>query len=73
MHPSYADDGEETFAVQGKGYFLEKVYWDNGGYLTFIDNDIIENTSSVRIYPGEETSVKDCKGNDYYVTLTTER
>ena len=72
-YPSYTDEGEETFIVQSKGYFLEKVYWDNGGYLTFIDDDWIETTSSARIYPGKETLVTDCHDNDYYVTLTTEK
>lgn len=72
-YPSYTDDGEETFVVQGNGYFLEKVYWNNGGYLTFVDDDLLETASSARIYPGKETSVTDYHDNEYYVTLTTEK
>lgn len=71
-YSSYTDDGEETFIIKGSGYFLEKVYWANGGYLTFID-DQLEAASSARIYPGKETSVIDYHGNEYYVTLTTEK
>lgn len=70
---SYTDEGEETFVIQGNGYFLEKIYWDNGGYLMFTDDDWLEVTSSTRIYPGKETLVTDCHDNDYYVTLTTEK
>lgn len=72
-YPSYTDEGEETFVIQGEGYFLEKVYWNNGGYLTFTDDDWLEVTSSARIYPGKEVSVKDYHDNEYYVTLTTEK
>lgn len=72
-YDSYTDEGEETFIVQGNGYFLEKVYWNNGGYLKFTDDDWIDFTSSARIYPGKETLVTDCYDNDYYVTLTTEK
>ena len=72
-YPSYTDEGEETFITQGNGYFLEKVYWDNGGYLTFTDDDWLETTSSARIYPGKETLVTDYHDDEYYVTLTTEK
>lgn len=72
-YDSYTDEGEETFVVQGNGYFLEKVYWDNGGYLIFTDDDLSEFTSSARLYPGKETLVTDRHDNDYYVTLTTEK
>lgn len=72
-YDSYTDEGEETFVVQGNSYFLEKVYWDNGGYLMFTDDDWIEFTSSARIYPGKETLVTDYHGNDYYITLTNEK
>lgn len=64
------DDGNEIFVVQGNGYFLEKVYWGNGGYLTFEDE--LESTSA-RIYPGRETQVIDVHDNKYYVTLTTQK
>lgn len=72
-YPSYTDEGEETFIVQGNGYFLEKVYWGNGGYLTFIDDDWLETTSPARVYPGKEVLVTDYHDNEYYVTLTTEK
>lgn len=72
-YPSYTDEGEETFIIQGNGYFLGKVYWDNGGYLTFVDDDWLEDTSSTRIYPGKEVLVIDYHDNEYYVTLTTEK
>lgn len=72
-YPAYTDEGEETFIIKGNGYFLEKVYWDNGGYLTFTDDDFLEITSSARIYPGKETLITDCHGDEYYVTLTTEK
>lgn len=72
-YSSYTDDGEETFIIEGNGYFLEKVYWNNGGYLTFADDDFLETTSSARIYPGKETVVTDCHDDEYYVTLTTEK
>lgn len=72
-YPSYTDEGEETFIIRGNGYFLEKVYWNNGGHLTFVDDDFLEITSSARIYPGKETLVTDCHDDEYYVTLTTEK
>lgn len=72
-YPSYTDEGEETFVMQGNGYFLEKVYWNNGGYLTFTNNELPEIISSARIYPGKETLVTDYHDDEYYVTLTTEK
>lgn len=72
-YPSYTDEGEETFIIQGNGYFLEKVYWSNGGYLTFTNDNWLETTSSARVYPGKEVLVKDYHDIEYYVTLTTEK
>lgn len=72
-YPAYTDEGEETFIIQGNGYFLEKVYWDNGGYLTFTDDDFDESISLARIYPGKEALVTDYNDEEYYVTLTTEK
>ena len=71
-YPSYTDEGEETFVIQGNGYFLKKVYWDNGGYLTFTDDDDWTK-SSAQVYPGKEVSVTDYHDNEYYVTLTTDK
>ena len=59
-YETYTDDGEETFVVKGDGYFLEKIYWNNGGYLIFQNSD---DFSGAQLYPGD----------DYYVTLTTEK
>lgn len=73
VYPLYTDEGEETFVIQGNGYFLEKVYWNNGGYLTFIDEDCLDDTTSARIYPGKESRCTDLKGTEYYVLLTHEK
>ena len=60
--------------AKGTGYFLEKVYWGNGGYLTFYDEENYLNTlSSIRLYPNKETKVIDYHNKVYYVTLTTEK
>lgn len=55
-----------------KCYYLEKVYWGNGGYLTFLDADGgVED--SARVYPGIEVSVSDKQDKTYFVTLTKEK
>ncbi len=69
-YETYTDDGEETFVVKGNGYFLEKIYWNNGGYLIFENSG---DFSSTQLYPGQETKVTDYHNDDYYVTLTTEK
>lgn len=74
-YPSYTDEGEETFITQGSGYFLERLYWDNDTYISFI-NDDFGFSSDARIYPGQETSVtkyNDDSEVEYYITLTTEK
>ena len=75
-YPSYVD-GEESFVVQGNGYFILKAYWGNGGYLTFVDENEFEMigypNKSARIFPGVETKVQDYKGDIYYITLTDEK
>lgn len=73
-YPSYTDEGEETFIIKGNGYFLEKIYWNNGGYLTFSDrNDCFDGASSARLYLGQEARVIDYHDNEYYVTLTSDK
>ena len=82
-YSSYTDEGEETIVIQGNGYFLEKVYWGNGGYLTFLDeSDLLGGDSfggiwllspSSRVYPNREVSVTDKQDKTYYVTLTKEK
>lgn len=62
---------DETFALEETGYFVEKVYWGNGGYLSFCIDDLDDSTA--RIYPGKETKVIDKNENEYYVTLTKEK
>ena len=73
-HPDFTDEGEWTFRVEGNGYFLEKVYWGNGGYLTFLDEyETPDGGSSARVYPDRETRVSDYKDVTYYVTLTRDK
>lgn len=69
-YETYADDGEDSSVVKGNGYFLDKIYWNNGGYLIFHNSD---GFSGARLYPGQEAKVTDYHGFDYYVTLTTEK
>ena len=77
MRSDYGYEDGEGFVVQGKGYFVLKVYWGNGGYLTFVSEDELGITGypdrSVRVYPSSETRVYDYKHEDYYITLTTEK
>lgn len=75
-HPLTTDDGDWTFTVDGNGYFLKKIYWDNGGYLTFLDDDEIyelDSNSSARLYPLKEETCEDKKDDVYYIYLTTEK
>lgn len=48
-------------------YFLETIYWGNGGYIDF------DPSESSRIYPNREATVYDCEDERYYVVLTTEK
>lgn len=53
-------------------YYLEKVYWGNGGYLTyFVQGGRVKD--SAQVYPGIEASVTDKQDKTYYVTLTKEK
>lgn len=47
-------------------YFIKKIYWNNGGYLSFTD---YYNT----IYPGEESKCYAIKDDKYYILLTKEK
>lgn len=70
----YNDEGHEIYVSLGNGYFLEKIYWDNGGYLTFLDEgDYPTIVDHARLYPGKETRVTDKYEETYYVTLTSEK
>lgn len=60
--------------VDVNGYLLKKLYWPNGGYLIFIDeDDLYSNASNAEISPLEEAYCEDIEGNGYYVTLTLEK
>ena len=71
--------GDESLSLTETGYYVERIYWGNGGFLTFIESfeDYASDTedffSSQRIHPGNEVKVVDIKGDEYYVTLTTEK
>lgn len=39
-------------------YYLQKIYWDNGGYLTFTDCDLYENNG---VYASED----DCESSNW--------
>lgn len=71
-YQSYDDNGEETFVTQGNGYFVQKVYWNNGGYLVF-DHYECYDSYGARVYPGKEAYCIDVKDEVYYITLTTEK
>ena len=75
-HPLTTDDGDWTFKVDGNGYFLKKIYWDNGGYLTFLDDDDVcelESNSPARLYPFKEKMCEDKKDDLYYIYLSAEK
>ena len=74
-YPTYTDEGEETVAIQGNGYFIKKIYWESGGYITFMDEyeELYDGINSTRIYPNRETSCEDVKGDTYYIMLTQEK
>ncbi len=53
-------------------YELHRVYWTNGGYISFVpDNPATEYTLQ-QLVIGEESRVISVKGDVYYITLTTE-
>lgn len=72
---TYTDDGEETVIIQGNGYFVTKVYWENGGYTVFLDNydDLYDHKTYSRVYPNIETSCENISGDTYYIMLTNEK
>lgn len=72
-HPSWEDDGEETYDIHGNGYFIKKVYWSNGGYLNFEDYDHWGYPTENQIYPGKETLCYDSNDDGYYIFLTNEK
>ncbi len=49
----------------GVFYHIDKLYFNNGGYLTFEEENIVFLDKEVKIY--------DYKGDRYYITLTTEK
>lgn len=70
----YNDEGKEIYVELGNGYFLKKIHWDNGGYITFLhEDDYPTCTYRARLYPGKETYVYDEYDEEYFVTLTTEK
>lgn len=70
----YNDDGDEIYVSLGNGYFLEKIYWDNGGYITFLnEGDYPTVVEHARLYPGKENRVTDENDKEYFVTLTSEK
>lgn len=75
-YPSYTEDGDETFIVKGSGYFIEKAYLPNGGFITFLDDEtdgLSEITPNNRLHPEKEASCQDNKGNEYHIYSTTEK
>ncbi len=53
-------------------YELHRVYWTNGGYISFVpDNPTTEYTLQ-QLEIGEESRAVSVKGDVYYITLTTE-
>lgn len=64
---------DESFALKSNGYFVERIYWGNGGSLSFYADEYDLDFSPARIYPGRETKVLDKNDDKYYVTLTLEK
>lgn len=52
-------------------YFVQKIYWPNGGYIDFTDND---NIIGEKVIPLKEIEVDfSSEHNPIYITLTTEK
>ena len=50
-------------------YHIEKLYFNNGGYLNF---DEVDSEYTI-LEPNKEYSVEDNKGDTYYITLTKQK
>ena len=59
--------GEDVYAL---AYHINKLYFPNGGYLTFDYDAVYDNPEYSTVYPNKETKVIDYHDNEYYITLT---
>lgn len=71
-YEDFDENGNSVFYELGEGYFIQKIYWDNGGFLTFPD-DFLDGSASCEIYLWEETYCTDINDEGYYITLTNEK
>lgn len=55
-----------------EGYYIEKLYFKNGGHITFLERDQ-EANSFEELEPYKETSVTALDGKEYLITLTKEK
>lgn len=54
-------------------YHINYLYFPNGGYLTFVYDEVYENPEYSTVLLNQETKVTDYYDNDYYITLTSEK
>ena len=64
---------EDYDEVYDLAYHINYLYFPNGGYLSFSYDEAYENPEYCLLEPNKERRVTDYHGDEYYITLTTEK